>query len=114
MYKVVFHLDEEGRVGIAYRGIMNLLKDMEDEGEQVEIELLANSSGVNPFMKDKEENSEAIGLMLEKGVKIALCNNTLRVLYKTKEDFIEEAIVVKSGVGELTRKQRDGWSYIKP
>ncbi|MGO1470416.1 MAG: DsrE family protein [Tissierella sp.] len=114
MYKVIFHLDDEGRVGVVYRGIMNLLHDMETEGEEVEVELLANSSGVKPFMKDKEENKEAIDLLLEKGVKIALCNNTLRVLYLTKKDFVHEATIVKSGVGELTRKQHEGWGYIKP
>lgn len=114
MYKVVFHLDDEGRVGIAYRGIMNLFKDMEDAGEEVEVELLANSSGVKPFMKVREENKDAIERLFKKGVKIALCNNSLRVLYLTKKDFVDDAIVVTSGVGELTRKQQDGWGYIKP
>lgn len=114
MYKVIFHLDDEGKVGTAYRGIMNLIKDMEDAGEEVQVELLANSSGVKPFMKEREENKEAIGLLLDNRVKIALCNNTLRVLYLTKDDFIDDAIVVKSGVGELTRKQHGGWGYIKP
>lgn len=114
MYKAIFHLDDEARVGIAYRGIMNLLHDMETEGEKVDVELLANSTGVKPFMKEREENKEAISLMLEKGVSIAICNNTLRTLYLTKEDFVDEAIVVKSGVGELTRKQNAGWAYIKP
>lgn len=113
MYKVIFHLDDEFKVGDVYRNIMNLLKDMEDEGQEVEVELLANSSGVKPFLKDREENREAIDLMLEHGVKIAVCNNTLRVLYVTKKDFVEECIVVKSGVGELTRKQNSGWAYIK-
>lgn len=114
MYKVVFHLDDEGRVGIAYRAIMNVIKDMEDEGEEVGVQLLCTASGVKPFMKEKEENKEAIDLLLEKGVKIALCNNSLRVLYLTEKDFVEDTIVVKSGVGELTRKQHNGWGYIKP
>lgn len=113
MYKVIFHLDEETKVGVVYRSIMNLIRDMDDQGDKVEIELLAISSGVKSFLKDKEENREGINNLLDKGVKIVLCNNSLRNLYLEKKDFIDGSIVVKSGVGELARKQHEGWSYIK-
>lgn len=113
MYKAIFHLDDEGKVGTVYRGIIDLIKEMDDEDEEVEVELLANFSGVRAFMKTNEDNIDGINNLLEKGVKIALCNKTLRVLYLTKENFIEESVVVKSAVGELTRKQSEGWAYIK-
>lgn len=113
MYKVIFYLDDEGKVGTVYRGIMDLINEMEEEGQELEVQLLAGFSGVKPFMKNKEENREGINILLEKGVKIALCNKALRVSYLTKEDFIEEATIVKSAVGELTRKQNNGWAHIK-
>ena len=113
MYKVIFYLDDEGKVGTVYRGIMDLINEMEEEDKDLEVQLLANSSGVKPFMKVRVENSEAIYILLDKGVKIALCNKGLGILYLTKEDFVEECIIVKSAVGELVRKQNAGWVYIK-
>ncbi len=114
MYKVIFHLNEEEKTEDALRNIKNLLEDMKNENERIDIELLAHSSGVNAFKKTNKENKEEIKNLLEKGVEIALCKNSLITLNLKKEDFIEEAIIVSSGVGELTKKQNEGWSYIKP
>lgn len=114
MYKVIFHLNEEEKTEDALRNIKNLLEDMKNENERIDIELLAHSSGVNAFKKTNKENKEEIKNLLEKGLEIALCKNSLITLNLKKEDFIEEAIIVSSGVGELTKKQNEGWSYIKP
>lgn len=114
MYKVVFHVDDEKRVEDALRNIKNLFKDIEETKEEVKVELLANSSGVKPFKKDNKENLDSIDDLLNKDFTIALCNNTLTSLKLRKEDFLEKAIIVRSGVGELTRKQNEGWAYIKP
>lgn len=114
MYKVVFHVDDEERVEGALRNITNLYKDMDGENEEVKVELLANSSGIKPFKKENKESLKNIGELLSKGLVIALCNNTLTGLKLKKEDFLDQAIIVRSGVGELTRKQSDGWAYIKP
>lgn len=114
MYKVIFHLNEEEKTEDALRNIKNLLEDMKNENERIDIELLAHSRGVNAFKKTNKENKEEIKNLLEKGLEIALCKNSLITLNLKKEDFIEEAIIVSSGVGELTKKQNEGWSYIKP
>lgn len=114
MYKVIFHLNEEEKTKDVLRNIKNLLEDMKNENERIEVELLAHSSGVEAFKKTSKENKEEIKSLLEKGVEISLCNNTLKTLNLKKEDFIEEAVIVSSGVGELTKKQNEGWSYIKP
>jgi len=47
-------------------------------------------------------------------VAIALCNNALNNLRLKPEDMLPEALVVPSGVGELVRKQAEGWAYIRP
>lgn len=114
MYKTVFHLDQEEKIVDVIRNIGNLLEDMEDTGEEIQIEILANGSGVKPFRKENEDNKEEIKDLLEKNVKIAICSNTLKKLELTKDDFIEKTDIVASGVGELTRKQNNGWAYIRP
>ena len=113
VYKAIFHLNEEEKAGDVFRSVENLITDMESEGEEVEVEILANSSGVKAFRLDSEKNRKRIKSLIEKGVIIAICSNTLNKLNLSEEDIIKEASIVKSGVGELTRRQYNGWSYIK-
>lgn len=114
MYKTIFHLDDEENITKVIGNINNLFKDMEEAGDEVEIEILANSNGVKAFKRDKEENKEDLAHLLEKGTEIMICNNTLNKLELSKEDLIDGIHVVTSGVGELTRKQNEGWAFIKP
>lgn len=114
MYKVIFHLNEKEKVETACRNIENLLNDIQSSDEKIEVELLVNAAAVNSFKKDDKENHEAIKSILKRGVKIAICNNTLNGLKLSKEDLLKDLVLVTSGVGELTRKQNDGWAYIKP
>lgn len=114
MYKVIFHLNEEGKAEDTLRSIENLLKDMKEQQEEIKIELIVHSKGVYPFKNNKNANKNKIDSLLNKGVKIILCSNTLESLHLAKEDFIPGIVVVPSGVGELTRKQQEGFLYIKP
>ncbi len=87
---------------------------MEQAGEEVEVEILANASGVKALKKKKLESKEAFENLLEKEVEIMICSNTFNNLGLNKEEMIEGCTLVTSGVGELTRKQQNGWAYIKP
>ena len=114
MYKVIFHLNDEEKSGNVLTNVENIFKDMEDAGEDINIEILAHSSGVNIFKKASEDYKDRIDSLLDKGVDIAVCNNTLKANNLTKEDFIEKSRVVPSGVGEIVRKQQQGWAYVRP
>ncbi len=114
LYKVIFHLNEEGKAEDTLRNIENLLKDFKEQGEDIEIELVVHSKGVYPFKSNKNANKSKIEDLLDKGVKISICSNTLESLHLVEEDFISGIVFVSSGVGELTRKQQEGFLYIKP
>lgn len=90
MYKVIFHLNDEDKAGNVVTNVENIFRDMEDAGEDIEVEILAHSSGVNVFKKTNNDYKDRISNLLEK------------------------ARVVPSGVGELVRKQQAGWAYIRP
>lgn len=114
MHKVIFHFDQEEKINKLINNVNNLFNDFEEEGEELTVEILANGTGIHAFKKDALKNQQAINDLLKKGVKIALCHNSLSKSDFSKEDFIAETTQVKSGVGELTRKQNEGWAYIKP
>lgn len=114
MYKTIFQLDDEDKLINVVNNVNNLLKDMESEKERIQIEILANGSGVKAFKKENEEDLKAIKDLLAKDVRIALCSNSLNKFNLYPKDLIDGIIAVKSGVGELTRRQNEGWAYIKP
>ena len=113
-YQVIFHLDEEpiDKVTFVLNNIINLLNDL--GGSNVEIELLVNGPAVKAFKAEESSISELIKRVQDQDVAIALCNNALNIFELQPEGMLPAAIVVPSGVGELVRKQAEGWAYIRP
>ena len=94
--------------------IFSILEDIKKYGEEIEVELLIQSNAVNACKDDNNKDMDTIKGIMKRGVKVTICNNSLNGLKIDKKNLLEGAIVVTSGVGELTRKQNDGWAYIKP
>lgn len=113
-HKVIFHISEEQieKVTFALNNILNLLNDL--GGENVDVELLVNGPAVKAFTSEEGEISELLRQVLEQDVDLALCNNALKLFDLSPNDMLSEAKVVPSGVGELVRKQNEGWAYIRP
>lgn len=112
LYKAIFHLNDEGRTEGTLRNIENLLKDLGEEN--VKVELVVHSEGVYSFLKDRNELNKKATTLLEKGIKIGLCSNTIEKLHLKLDSFIPGVEIVSSAVGEIVRKEKDGWVYIKP
>ncbi len=111
MSKVLFHLNDQNKVEATLRNIENLL---EDSDEDIEIELVVHSEAVYSFIENKINNLKKINTLIDKGINISICKNTLSNSNLKKEDFIPGISIVSSGMGEITRKQAEGWLYIKP
>jgi len=112
MYQVIFQLNEADipRINLVLNNINNLRADL----EEVEIELVAYAQGVVLYLKEDNPQLERLQDLQKKGVQLAVCNNTMRSLDLKPEDLLDKVKVVPSGVGELVRKQKDGWIYIRP
>ena len=57
-------------------------------------------------------HGQAKGLV-QSGVTLVLCESTLRGVRLGKRDVMPFARTVSSAVGELVRKQSEGWAYLK-
>lgn len=112
MYKVLFHLNEEVRAEGAFRNIENLLEDIGEEN--IKVRLVVHSKGVYPFKKDRNVHHKVLMSLIDKGVEIAVCTNTLENLHLKLDDFIPGVELVSSAVAEIVRKEGEGWLYIKP
>ena len=53
-------------------------------------------------------------LLTRRGVKLVLCENTMRGAKLGKRDLMPFTSTVSSAMGELVKRQTDGWAYLKP
>jgi len=109
--KLVFDLSSEDTLSHAavYRQINNVLVDIPD----LQVEVVLHGQAVRYMLNDSSYFNSRIATAKSKGVTLAVCNNSLRRLKIDPSQVKAEAIVVPSAVGELVRKQHDGWAYIK-
>ena len=112
-YRVIFQVNEEDpfRVNLVLNNIQNLIADLGEEN--VEIELVAYSMGVKMFF-NSSPYADMIYSLLKKEVRFASCSNTLNSLNVSPEELIKGITVVPSGIGEIVRKQKEEWIYIRP
>ncbi len=113
-YCVVFHIDEGSiaRANMVLHNIQNLIDDLGEES--VEVALVANGEGVKALLRSPNVQKRQIQRLAERGVQFLACRNSLRFLGLDEDDLLEPVDVVPAGVTELTKKQADGWAYIRP
>ncbi len=113
-YNAIFQLDN-GDTNVIKKTFININNALNDERlkDKIHIELIAFAYGTNAYFKNSKYENDLRSLV-EKGVIVAQCNNTLK-LRKISRDSIYNFIgIVPSGVGELILRQSQGWAVIKP
>ena len=115
--KVVYHLNSG--LEQATNGLRNLRNHLE-VNPKAQIVVVAHAQGVDYLMKDKKDGNGnpyevAVQDLKMQGVRFEVCEITLRNRKLKREQFIEEATFVPSGVAEITRlQQREGYAYLRP
>ena len=92
-----------------FRQINNARVELPD----LDIEVVFHGQAVYVMMKDSTQFADRIKIAKDKGVTLAVCNNSLRRLKIDPSQVSPSAIIVPSAVAELIKKQTDGWSYLK-
>ena len=116
--KVVYHLNSG--LEQASDGLRNIRNHLEVD-PKAKIVVVAHARGVDFLMKGaKDPNGNRYqdiveNLKNEGDVSFRICEITLRDRKLKREQFIEEAGYVPSGVAEITRLQvREHYAYLKP
>lgn len=109
---VVVHLDEDGddKYRAVLRNVGNLVTDL---GDQVRVELVAHGPGIGLCLDDSSL-AEDLQDLIGRGVVVAACENTLEMKGIALEHLAAGVVTVPSGMGELVRKQQNGWAYVRP
>ena len=124
--KVIYHINEG--LDQASNGLRNANNQL-DVDPKAQIVFVAHSKGVDFLMKgakDKRGNKfediverltvqAKISGLKDQGVKFEVCEKTLKSRKLSKDQFIEYASYVPSGVWEVTKlQQKEGFAYLKP
>lgn len=108
-YRALLHLTETRKMGAVLQTARNLRTDM---GDEVEIEVVAHGDGVKAFLLTGQYVDD-IRRMSEEGVRFAVCANSIRAMCFSRDDFPRSVEVVPSGVGEVVRRQAEGYAYLR-
>jgi len=113
-YHVIYQLDNNDPKIIekAFRNINNALADPRLAGK-VEIELITFAGGTETVVKGSKYE-EDLKALVQKGVIVAQCNNSLREKKLTPDQIYDFMAIVPSANGELIIRQAEGWAVIKP
>jgi len=79
----------------------------------LQVEVVFHGQAVFAVMNDSLQFASRVKLAKEKGVTLAVCNNSLKRLKIDPSKLMAETMVVPSAVVELIKKQAEGWSYLK-
>ncbi|MCY4778643.1 hypothetical protein ORI89_03195 [Sphingobacterium sp. UT-1RO-CII-1] len=114
LYKVIYQMDQgsDEIIKKTIRNINNLLNDPRLKGK-VQVELVAFSGGTAAFKKDSGYE-EGIRGLVEQGVLVAQCLNTLKERKIEKSELYDFLAYVPTGNGELVIRAGEGWSIVKP
>jgi len=115
--KVIYHINEG--LDQASNGLRNANNQLQVD-PNAKIVFVAHSKGVDFLMKgakDKRGNKyeDIVERLKIKGVEFQVCEITLKNRKLSKDQFIEYATYVPSGVWQVTKlQQTEGYAYLKP
>ncbi len=79
--------------------------------DNVEIEIVALGWGIG-MLKFDSPLATRVADSLKRGAKLQACEVTMGRQKLTKQDMLPDIGYVKAGLGQIIKRQKEGWSYI--
>jgi intracellular sulfur oxidation DsrE/DsrF family protein len=116
LLRVVVHVNfaDPARQAGGLKNVENILKTAAARQTRVEVEVVCHADGIVLLERAKTSAAGPVGALIEKGVKFAACENTMRQRSIKPEDLLPGVSTVPSGAFEVVSKQHDGYAYFKP
>ncbi|GAB3448794.1 DsrE family protein [Massilia solisilvae] len=110
-YKVVIQVSDADphKWNLTLNNARNAAADL---GKDTVIEIVVFGPGIG-MLKAGSEVGARITEAAAAGIKLVACQNTMRALHLEPKDMLPEAGYVPSGVGELIRRQHEGYAYLR-
>jgi len=118
--QVIFHISSEDAAlaDLLLEQVAFLLKYYQNIQHPVQLEVIANNDGLRILQSNRSPYPGRIRLLTEQyqNLLFAACGTTLTRLQAEHGESIQilpQAIIIRSGVAFIARRQAQGWSYIK-
>ena len=96
------------------KGLINNLENiLEAWGDKTELEVVAHGPGLSMLVEESTPSSKEIQSLIARGVVFVACENTMKRKNVTTTDLVKGVHTVPMGIGEIVKKQEQGWTYIK-
>jgi intracellular sulfur oxidation DsrE/DsrF family protein len=79
--------------------------------DKVEIEVVALGHGIDVLKLESTQGSR-VADALKAGVHVSACEVTMRRRKLTRDDMLPNIGYVAAGLGQIIKRQREGWAYI--
>jgi intracellular sulfur oxidation DsrE/DsrF family protein len=111
--KAVFQVSDADpqKWNLTLNNVRNVIDDLGEDA--VELEIVAYGPGLG-MLKGDSPVAKRVAEALKAGIKIVACENTMRAQKLVYADMLPNIGYVPAGVVELMKKQREGFSYIRP
>ena len=111
--KVVLQVSDAdpAKWNLALNNARNIQADLGKDN--VDVEIVAYGPGLG-MLKGDSKVADRLAQALDGGVGLLACENTMRNTKVKKDDMYGGIAYVDAGVVHLMKRQREGWSYIRP
>ncbi|MES9873471.1 MAG: hypothetical protein ABW146_10185 [Candidatus Sedimenticola sp. 6PFRAG7] len=118
--RVLFHIssNDPETAGQLFEQVELVLRSHAESGQQVRVEVVANNQGLRVLQQGHSLFASRIKTLHEQypNLVFAACGNTMDRFQKRFGESVKvlpQAVIIRSGVALVTRRQELGWSYIK-
>jgi len=118
--KIMFHVstNDKYRLNIMLDETEHLLKASREDGKKVFVEILTNGPGLALVDKTRSGPAQRLEKLQTRydNLYVTACAQAIKRLQVTKGiklDLIPKATVVRSALGEVLKRQHEGWTYIR-
>ena len=108
VHRVIIQVSDLDKVDGALVSCRNLLDDMPD----AEVEVVFHQSAIEAVRKGTPRE-ESVRDLMARGASVVACRNSMRTRNIGEEELITGVSIVRAGVGEIVRRQAEGWIYLK-
>jgi intracellular sulfur oxidation DsrE/DsrF family protein len=81
--------------------------------DKIDIEIVTYGPGIG-MLKSDSTVAKRIEEAKQTGIILVACQNTMRAMKLTESDMLPNSSYVPSGIVEVIKKQRAGYTYIRP
>ncbi len=117
--RIILHIDSDRleRMAAVLDYADQILDNARKEGVPAELEIVANSYGLNLLREDLTPYRERINALAGKhaNLKFIACGQAVARVEREGKTvmLVDEAMMVPSVIGEVVSKMKEGWTYIR-